>query len=74
MGDTFEDVDIEIEQKDNKKEFLESKIGLPDCKIIEEMNKLGLNRISSKRKGDRFMDRLNSSLNNLKNNKNKKQY
>ena len=31
-------MDIEIEQKDNKKEFLENKIGLPDSKVIEETN------------------------------------
>ena len=72
MGDTIEDMDIEIEQKD-KIEFLENKIGLPDCKVIEEMNRLGLNKISSKRKGDRIMDRLNNSLKNHKHIKNKKQ-
>ena len=39
------------------------------------MNKLGLNKIPSKikRKGDRIMDRLNTSLNNQKYIKNKKQ-
>ena len=37
------------------------------------MNKLGLNKIGSKRKGDRVMDRLYNSLNNHKNFKNKKQ-
>ena len=40
MGDTIEDMDIEIEQKDNKIEPLENKIGLPDCKVIEEMNRI----------------------------------
>ena len=64
MEDTFENMDNE--QKDSKIEFLENKIGLPDCKVIEEMNRLGLNKISSKRKGDRFMDRLNNSINNYK--------
>ena len=39
MGDFIEDMDIEIEQKD-KIEFLENKIGLPDCKVIEEMKRL----------------------------------
>ena len=34
-------MDIKIEQKDNKIQFLENKIGIPDCKVIEEMNKLG---------------------------------
>ena len=31
---------------------------------MEEMNKLGLNEISFKRKGDRIMDGLNTSLKN----------
>ena len=73
MGDTFEDMDIEMGQKDNKIEFLEKKIGLPDCKLIDEMNRLRLNKISSKRKGDRIMDRLNISFNNHKHIKNKRQ-
>ena len=50
MGDTIEDMDIEIEEKDNKKDFVENKIRLPDCKVIEEMNRLGLNKVSSKEK------------------------
>ena len=37
------------------------------------MNNLGLNKISSKRKPDRIMDRLNILLNIHKNIKNKKQ-
>ena len=73
MGYTIEDMDIEIEQKVNKIEFLEKKVvGLPDCKIIEQMNKLGLIKISSKRKGHRILDRLKISLNNHKYIKNKK--
>ena len=36
------------------------------------MNKLGLNKTASKRKCDRFMDRINNSFNNHKNIKNKK--
>ena len=64
MADTIEGMDIEIEQKDNKKEFLEKKIGLPDCKGIEEMSKLGLNNKPSKCRGDRILDGLNNSLNN----------
>ena len=39
MGNTIEDMDIETAQKDIKIDFLENKVGLPDCKIIEEMNK-----------------------------------
>ena len=50
MGDTIEDMDIEIEQKDTKIEFLEIKIGLPDCKIIEKMNKLRINIYHPKEK------------------------
>ena len=42
-GGTIEDMDMEIEQKDNKTDFLENKIGLADYKVIEEMNWLGLN-------------------------------
>ena len=60
MGDTIEDMDIEIEQNDNKIEFSKNKVGLPDCKVVEEMNKLRLHKISSERKVDRIMDRLNS--------------
>ena len=66
----------EMEQKDNKIEFLENKIGLPDSKVFEKMNRLGLNKISSKRKSHRIMNRLNNSLNihnyiNKKNNETK---
>ena len=46
--------------------FLENEIGLQDSKVIEDMNKLGIIRISSKRKGDSMMDRLNISPNNHK--------
>ena len=50
MGDTLEDMPVEIEQKNYKIEFLEKEIGLPDSKVIEEMNKLGLSKISSTEK------------------------
>ena len=36
MGDTIEDMDIEMDQNDNKIKFSEKKIGLPDSKVIEE--------------------------------------
>ena len=49
MGDNSEDRAIEIEQK-NKREFLEKKIGLPDSKVIEERNKLGLKIIIQNKK------------------------
>ena len=73
MGDTTEDVDVEIAQKDNKIEFLGNKVGLPVSKFMEEKNRLGLNKMSSKRKVDRNKDRLNKSPNNHKNIINKKQ-
>ena len=58
-------MDIEIEQKDNKVELLESKLGLADAKVVEEMSELGLKKISSERKGDRIMDTRKNSLINL---------
>ena len=63
MGETVTDMDIELEQKDNKIQFLEGKMGKPDSKIIEEMNRLYLNKTSSKEKNDRTMNRLNKTLN-----------
>ena len=66
MGDTINDMDIEIEQKDNKINFLEDKIGITDVKVVEEMYKLNLNRITNKEKNDRIMNRLNKTLNNHK--------
>ena len=65
MGDAIDDMDKEIEQKDYKVEFLENKLGLPECKDIEEMNRLGLNKISSK-KCEKITDRLKKSLINHK--------
>ena len=41
MDYTIEEMDKQKEQKDNKTEVLENKIGLPDCKVIEEMNRIG---------------------------------
>ena len=50
MEDTIEDKDVEIEQKDNKTEFLEKEIGLPVSKVFEEMKKQGLANIPTKKK------------------------
>ena len=61
-----------MSKKDNKTDFLEIKIGLPDCKVEEEMNKLGLKKIKPK-KSDGNIDNSISSLNNHKHNKIKKQ-
>ena len=71
MGDTVGDIDIKIEQKDKKTDIFENETVLPGSKVNEEMNKLGLNEISSKRKGYRNMDRMINSLNNHKFVKNK---
>ena len=46
MGETISDMDMEIEQKDNKIQFLEDKIGIPASKVIEEMDRLDINKIS----------------------------
>ena len=66
MGDTINDMDVEIEQKENKILFLENKIGVTDDKVIEEMNRLYLNKISDKEKNNRIMNRLNKTLNKHK--------
>ena len=62
MGDTIDDMDIETEQKDNKISFLENKIGVTDDKIVEEMNRFDLNKISDKEKNNRIINRLNKTL------------
>ena len=62
-------MDLEIKQKDDKGEILENKKRLPDSKVIEEMNKIGLTKLSSKRKSYRVLDRLNNSPNYHKNQK-----
>ena len=62
MGETISDMDIELEQKDNKIQFLEDKIGIPDFKNVDEMNKLDLNKTSSKDECDRIMNRLKKHL------------
>ena len=48
MGDTIEDMDIEREQKSKKVEFSESKIGLPDSTVVDEMNRLGVKKYRRK--------------------------
>ena len=52
MGEIISDMDIEMEEKANKIQILEDKIGTPDSKVIEEMNRLDLNKISCKEKSD----------------------
>ena len=50
MGETISDMDKELEQKDNKIQVSEDKVGIPDSKVIEKMNRISLNKISSKEK------------------------
>ena len=66
MGDTKSDMDIEVEQKENKINFLADKIEIPDSKVVEEINRLDLKDISSKGKSDRLIIMLNKTLNNTK--------
>ena len=63
MGDTIDDMDIEIEQKDSKISFLEKMIGVTDDKLVEEMNRLYLNKISAEEKNKRIMNRIIKTLN-----------
>ena len=44
MGETISDKGTELEKKDNKTQVLEDKIGTPDSRIVEEMNRLQLNK------------------------------
>ena len=65
-------MDIQLEQKDNKGQFLEDEIGMPLSKTVDEMKRLHLNKISSKNECDRVMNRLNKTLKNHKNLKDSK--
>ena len=66
MGETISDIDMEIEQNDNKIHFLEDKIGIPKSKVLEEINRSDLKKISCKGKKYRIMNRLNKTLHNHK--------
>ena len=66
MGETIADMDVEIEERDNKISFLENKIGIADDKVVEELNNLDLKKTSYKEKCDRKMNRLNKTLNSHK--------
>ena len=48
MVETIGDMDIDFEQKINKISLLENKIGIADGKVVEERNKLDLNKKSKK--------------------------
>ena len=45
MGETISDMDLQLQQKDNKTQFLEDKIEIPVSKVIEEMIKVDLSKI-----------------------------
>ena len=70
MGETTTDMDREIETIRQKYTIFEDKKGIPDSKFVEEMNKLYLNKISSREKSDRVMERLNKTQNTHKFTKN----
>ena len=38
-------------------------MGIPDSKVVEEMNRLDSNKLSCKDKGNRIMNMLNKTLN-----------
>ena len=46
-------------------QFLDDKIGIPDSEIVEEMNRLDSNEISSQDKCDRFFIKLYKTPNIL---------
>ena len=61
MEDTIKVVDIKVEQKEKSIEFFENETRLPVSKVIEEMNCLALNKVSSKKEVNSIMHRLNNS-------------
>ena len=58
-------MDVELEQEDNNIQFLDDKLETPDPKVIEEMNRLHLNKLSKKR-NDRITNRLKKTFPNHK--------
>ena len=62
MGETIGDMDIELQQKDNKIHFSEDKIVIAEVKVGEILNKLDLNKLSKKQKIDRKMYRINKNF------------
>ena len=63
MGESISHFVIKLNQKDTKIQILEDKIGRPHSKNVETMNRLDLNKISSKDKCDKIMNRLNKTPN-----------
>ena len=52
--------------KNKEMDFVDNKTGLPHSKVVDKLNKLGINKISSKGKCDRIIDSLNNLSNNHK--------
>ena len=50
MGETISDMDIELEKKDNKKQFSEAKIGITDSKNVDEINRKDLKKYQREKK------------------------
>ena len=69
MGETISDLDMEIEQKVNKIQFLEDKEGIQDSQVVKEMKRIDLNKISCEEKNGRIVNELNKTLTNHKYNK-----
>ena len=65
MRERISDLDIELEQKGRKTQSLEGTIGIPDSKVVEDMNRLDLNKQPSKDKGDEIMKKLKKSKKNI---------
>lgn len=61
MGDTIADMDIEIEEKDSKINYLEKKIGITDKEIIKEMSNKGIKLIKEEDRNKRILKRLNKN-------------
>ena len=70
MRETISVMNIKLGRKDCKIQFLDDKIGIPVSKVVEEMNRLDLNKSSSKNICDKIMHRLNKTPKNHKHTKN----
>ena len=66
IGEILSDMDKEKEHKNIRIHFLEDKKGIPDSKVLVEMNGLDPNKISNKEKNDGIMSRSNTALINHK--------
>ena len=58
MRERISGLDIELKQKGRKIQSLEGTIGIPDSKVVEEMNRLDLNKQPNKDKCDEIMKKF----------------